>query len=61
MSKSPYLNVFGVSGHNVVKIKLEQIQHFHFSCVKFCKPKIWENLPAFQNHNIGRMKNFNKP
>jgi hypothetical protein len=33
LSKSPNLSVFWVNIHNVIQIKLEQVQHFHLVCV----------------------------
>jgi len=43
-SKSPNFNVFWVYNHNVVQIKLERVQHFHFLCAIFFKSQNMENF-----------------
>jgi hypothetical protein len=57
-SKNLNLNVFWVNNHNVVQIKLEQVQHFHVLCAIFLNLKIWKILSKFQHHNIGKIKNL---
>jgi len=54
-TKVPNLNVFQVNIQTMIEIKLKHVQHFQFLCVNLEKnPKLWENLPKFQNHNIER-------